>query len=109
MAYSEELAERIRAHLEGNPKIDEKKMFGGLAFLLSGNMSVGIIGDELMVRVGKDAHDEMVALPGARIMDFTGQEMKGWLVVGTPGIKKEEALGEWVERGVTFASSLPAK
>ena len=109
MAYSEELAERIRGHLEGNPNIEEKAMFGGLTFLLNGNMSVGIIGDELMVRVGKESHDEVVALPGTRIMDFTGRPMKGWVVVTTSAIKKEDSLGEWVERGVGFASSLPAK
>lgn len=109
MAYDEKLAERIRNCLEGVAGIEEKKMFGGLSFLLDGNMSVGVINDELMVRVGKDVHDELVELPGARIMDFTGRPMKGWLVVGGAGIADDGSLAAWVDRGTDYASNLPRK
>lgn len=109
MAYDEALAERIRGHLAGTPGVEEKKMFGGLSFLLNGNMSVGVIKNEMMVRVGPDAFDETVRLPGARIMDFTGRPMKGWLVVGGAAIATDDALAEWVERGTAFAATLPGK
>jgi TfoX/Sxy family transcriptional regulator of competence genes len=109
MAYDEGLAERIRSYLDGVAGIEEKKMFGGLAFLLDGNMAVGVIKDELMVRVGKEDHDDLVDLPGARIMDFTGREMKGWLVVGGSGIASEANLASWVDRGTAFVATLPKK
>ena len=109
MAYDEALAERIRDHLEGNPEIAEKKMFGGLSFLLAGNLAVGVIGDELCVRVGPDAGDEALNRPGARPFDMTGRPMKGWIMVGTPGIASEDDLAAWIERGVGFAAALPPK
>lgn len=109
MAYSEDLAERIRANLEGNPAIEEKKMFGGLSFLLNGNMSVGVIGEELCVRVGTDAHEEALSEPGARIMDFTGRPMNGWVMVDSDGFPDDAGLEAWIERGVGFASTLPPK
>lgn len=84
-------------------------MFGGLSFLLNGNMAVGVIKDELMTRVGPAAFDELVDLPGARIMDFTGRPMKGWIVVGAEGIDDDGSLSEWVERGTDFAATLPQK
>ena len=109
MAYDEHLAERLRDHLAGVPDVSEKQMFGGLSFLVGGNMAVGIIGDELCVRVGKENHDEAMAQAGARIMDFTGRPMQGWIMVGTDGIAEDAELAGWVERGVGFASSLPPK
>ncbi len=109
MAYDEGLAERIRLHLGGQAGITEKPMFGGLSFLLDGNMSVGIVGEELCVRVGKDRHDELVAEPGARIMDFTGRPMKGWLFVAPEGFDSDADLAAWVGRGLEFAGSLPPK
>jgi len=109
MAFDIALAERVRAYLDGVANIEERQMFGGLAFLLEGNMAVGVIGDELMVRVGKASHDELVAQPWSRIMDFTGREMKGWLVIGGPGIDDDGDLAAWVERGIDFAATLPAK
>lgn len=109
MAYDETLADRIRGCLDGLAGIEEKQMFGGLSFLLNGNMAVGVIKDELMTRVGPDAFDELVELPGARIMDFTGRPMKGWIIVGEVGISDDESLLEWVERGTDFAATLPEK
>lgn len=109
MAYDESLAERVRTALEDEPEVTERKMFGGLAFMLGGNMCCGIIGNELMVRVGPDAYDDALALPHAREMDFTGRPMRGIVYVAAPGIATDPDLDAWVARGVAFAGSLPRK
>jgi hypothetical protein len=109
MAYDDGLAAAVRARIGTRPGISEREMFGGLAFLLHGNMAVGVSGDELMVRVGKDGHDEAIALPGARLFDMTGRPMRGWLLVGAEGIATDDDLGAWVERGVAYAATLPPK
>jgi TfoX/Sxy family transcriptional regulator of competence genes len=109
MAYDEGLAQRLREQTEEDPRIAERKMFGGLCFLVSGNMAFGIVGDELMVRVGPDAYDECLARPHAREMDFTGRAMKGIVYVGTDGFAEDDELAAWVARGLDFAGSLPAK
>ena len=84
-------------------------MFGGLAFMLHGNMSVGVINDELMVRSGPDRHPEALERPHARPMDFTGRPMKGFVFVTQPGIASDADLQEWLRLGVEFAESLPRK
>lgn len=109
MAYDEDLANRVRARLAEQDGITEKAMFGGLAFLLRGNMAVGISGDELMVRVGPDATDDALARPHTRVFDMTGRPMKGWILVARDGVKTSRQLGGWVRRGVQFAGSLPPK
>lgn len=109
VAYSEALADDIRSRLAGRTDVTEQQMFGGVAFMVSGNMAVGVNGEELMVRVGKDAHDEAVSLPGARIFDMSARPMRGWVMVAADGIATEEALDAWIDRGVAFAESLPAK
>jgi TfoX/Sxy family transcriptional regulator of competence genes len=109
MAYDEGLAERIREATEGVRGIAEKKMFGGLCFLISGNMCCGIVGDELMVRVGPDAYEDCLALPHAREMDFTGRAMKGMVYIATDGFESDQDLAAWIERGAAFARSLPKK
>ncbi|MCH7488478.1 MAG: TfoX/Sxy family protein [Chloroflexi bacterium] len=109
MAYDEELAERIRAALADRTDVSERKMFGGLTFMLRGNMCCGVEKENLMVRVGPDAYDEALAQPGARLMDFTGRPMKGMVFVGPEGYESDDGLAAWVERGVAFALSLPAK
>ncbi|MBT2363988.1 TfoX/Sxy family protein [Streptomyces sp. ISL-10] len=109
MTFDEGLAERIRAHLGADPAIGEKRMFGGLAFLYAGNMAVGVIGDELMVRVGPDATDAALARPGARPFDFTGRPMRGWVVVGASAVSEDEALADWIDQGRAFAAGLPPK
>ncbi len=109
MAYDEGLAQRVREALQDRDDVAEKKMFGGLAFLLGGNMCVGIIGEELMVRVGPDAYEECLALPHAREMDFTGRPMRGMLTVGEAGFESDAALEAWVERGAAFAGGLPPR
>ena len=84
-------------------------MFGGIAFMLNGNMAVGVSGDELVVRVGKDAHDEALALPGARTFDMSGRPMRGWILVAPEGIASDTDLDAWINRGVAWAESLPPK
>lgn len=84
-------------------------MFGGLAFLNAGNMAVGVIGDDLMVRVGPAATAAALARPGARVFDFTGRPMRGWVVVDASTLTEDEALAEWVEQGYAFAAGLPPK
>ncbi len=108
MAYDEVLAARIRDELTPVPDVTEKKMFGGLAFLVAGNMAVGVIGDELCVRTGTDDFETLLEEPGTRIFDFSGRPMRGWLMVGGPGLE-EGPLAGWVERGLAFVRSLSPK
>ena len=84
-------------------------MFGGIAFLLGGNMCVGVVGEELMVRVGPTAYDEALAKPHARAMDFTGKPLRGMVYIAEAGIRSDRGLSGWIERGVVFAGSLPPK
>ena len=99
MAYDEELAERIRGVLRGRAGVEERKMFGGLAFLLGGRMFCGIVKSDLMVRVGPERHEEALKLPHVRPMDFTGRPSRGMVFVA-PAALRSEALRRWVERGV---------
>ncbi|HEY2292298.1 MAG TPA: TfoX/Sxy family protein [Thermoanaerobaculia bacterium] len=109
MAYNEALATRIRAQLAGSAGVSEKRMFGGLAFLKNGNMFVGVTGDELMARVGKENYADSLARKHVREMDFTGKPLAGYVFVGAQGIAKDTDLGFWVERCQAFAETLPAK
>ena len=108
MAYSEELAERVRDVLMRDG-ISERKMFGGLAFMLNGNMCCGVLGEELMVRVGTDGYDLALARPHAREMDFTGRPMRGMVMVSPEGTAEDEEMADWVETAFEFATSLPPK
>jgi len=109
MAYDEKLAERVREVLRRRRGVTEKKMFGGLAFLVKGHMACGVIGDDLMVRVGADAYEAALQKAGARPMDFTGRPMKGMVYVGPRGHRRAPSLRAWVEQGVSYAKSLPPK
>ena len=109
MAYNEQLAERIRAVVGDDPGLSERKMFGGIAFMLNGNMFCGITRDDLMVRVGPDRFEEALASSGARPMDFTGRPMKGMVFVGSEGYGTDDQLRGWVAQTLEFARSLPAK
>ena len=109
MAYSEELAERVRAVIGDDPRLSERKMFGGLCLMVDRNMCVGIVGDELMVRVGPDGYEDALAEPHAREMDFTGKSMRGMVYVGDSGIAEDDDLERWIARGIAFVSTLPAK
>ena len=109
MAYDEKLAERVRRVLTGQDGVVEKQMFGGLAFMLHGNMSVGVDQDRLMVRVGPDRYLEALERSHARPMDFTGRPMKGFVYLPPEGLSTDADLQEWVAMGVDFALSLPKK
>ena len=110
MAYDEELAERIHRLVGGGPDVTEKKMFGGLAFLVGGNMAVGASGQGgILVRIDPDESDELVAATSARPMEMRGREMRGWLRVAAGDLRAEGELEQWVERGVAYARSLPQK
>lgn len=94
----------------GNPsELVEKEMFGGVGFMVRGNMAVGVIDDELMVRIDKTETDAALEEPGTRAFDYTGRPMKGWVMVGDAGITTQEGLSRWVQQGVEYALSLPPK
>jgi TfoX/Sxy family transcriptional regulator of competence genes len=110
MAYDEDLANRIRELLAGEPGVTEKRMFGGLAFLVGGHMSVAASGQGgLMVRVDPEDTDALLARPHARPFEMRGRAMDGWLRVAPEGVGTKRQLEPWVERGVAYARSLPPK
>ena len=110
MAVDDDLANRLRERLAGEDGLTEKRMFGGLAFMLAGNMAVGISSTgELLVRVGPDATDAALEDPHARLFDMGGRPMKGWILVAPAAVEDDRALAAWVQRGVAFARSLPPK
>ncbi len=109
MAFDEHLAARVRNLVEDNPTVEEKRMFGGLAFLTGGNMSVGVHGSELIVRIAPLETPLALREPGVRAFDITGRPMKGWLLVSASAIAEDATLAAWVNRGLTYAASLPTK
>ena len=110
MAYDEELADRLRDLLTGERGLTEKKMFGGLAFMIGGNMAIAASGQGgLMVRVDPDQSDALVATTSARLVEMRGRQMPGWLRVDAPDVRTKQQLAEWVKLGVNYARSLPAK
>ncbi|HKE98624.1 MAG TPA: TfoX/Sxy family protein [Actinomycetes bacterium] len=109
MAFDEGLAERLRGQLGTHPGVTEKHMFGGLSFLLAGNMCCGVIGAELVVRVGPDGTDDALAQPGARLFDFGGRPMAGWVMVAPGALESPQALTAWVDRGLAYVRTLPPK
>ena len=108
MAYNAEIADRVLKMMVGREGLTERKMFGGIAFMLNGNMCCGVTNDDLMVRVGADGLEDALDQPHARPMDFTGRPMKGFVFVDA-GAVGNRVLRHWIQRGVTFAESLPAK
>jgi TfoX/Sxy family transcriptional regulator of competence genes len=110
VAYDEELAHRIRELLSGEPDLSEKKMFGGLAFLMAGNMAVAASGrGGVLVRVDPAQSDALVASTNARLMEMRGRRMQGWLRVAPGDVRTKRQLAKWVELGATYARSLPTK
>jgi TfoX/Sxy family transcriptional regulator of competence genes len=110
VAYDEELADRIRELVAGERALTEKKMFGGLAFLIGGNMAIAASGQGgLLVRVDPAESEKLVGTTPARLMEMRGREMPGWLRVDTDDVRTKKQLSAWIERGVSFARSLPAK
>ena len=109
MAYDEGLAQIVREFLEELPGYIEKKMFGGICFLLHGNMACGRINNDLVVRVGPDNYEDSLKLPNTREFDITGRSMKGWIMMSGDRFDSDTAVMEWVQKGVDFSLSLPPK
>jgi hypothetical protein len=110
VAYDVELADRLRELIAGEPDVTEKKMFGGLAFLIAGNMAVAASGQGgVLVRVDPAQSKNLVATTNARLMEMRGRQMQGWLRVDSADVRTKRQLAKWVERGTTYARSLPAK
>jgi TfoX/Sxy family transcriptional regulator of competence genes len=109
MAFDEGLAERIRGVLDARSDVDERRMFGGIAFLVAGNMACGVMRDDLMVRMEPDAAAALESEPGVRRFDMGGRPMKGWLLVAPEATADDGDLERWVRRGEEFAASLPPK
>lgn len=109
MGFDEGLAERIRKHLAGQKGLTEKRMFGGLAFLLNGNMCCGVHQRQLIVRLDPAQTDIALAEPHTRIFDLSGRPMKGWILVEPAGLVDEPMLARWLRFGANYAASLPKK
>jgi len=109
MAYDEQLAQRLRKIFAGKKHVEEKKMFGGLCFMVSDHMCCGIVGNQLMARVGADNYDHCLQRPHVSEMDFTGKAMKGMVYVKAEGIASHRDLNAWIDLCVEFVNTLPAK
>lgn len=109
MAYDLEVADQIRTVIGPHPGLTEREMFGGISFMINGNMAVGVSGDELMVRVGTESHEEALARPGARPSIMGTRDMKGWVKVAEEGFSTADDFASWVKWGVDYAESLPPK
>lgn len=109
MGYDEALADRVRDALGAREGASERKMFGGVVFMIGGNMAVGVIGEDLMVRLDPTDAEHALTEPHTRPMDFTGRPMKGMVYVDPGGTEADDDLSAWVEAGADFAASLPSK
>ena len=109
MAFSEPLAQRIRQRLGRCKNVEEKKMFGGVGFLLNGNLLVGVWKNSLIVRLGPDNYDDALLEPHVREFDITGKPMKGWVMVEPEGVEDDNRLRAWIERAGRFVTTLPSK
>jgi len=109
MAFDEGLAHRIREGLAKHRAVSEKRMFGGVAFLLNGNMCVGVLRDEMIVRLHPEHMNLALQQAHTRAFDITGRPMKGWILVGSAGIEEDEILAKWLQVATEYAGSLPIK
>jgi TfoX/Sxy family transcriptional regulator of competence genes len=109
MAYDEKLADRVRDLLASRSDVTERKMFGGIAFMVAGNMACGVLGKDLIVRLGEEDGEKALAEEGVRPFDFTGKPMKNIVYVAPERTADDDALSEWVDAGADFAASLPSK
>lgn len=109
MAYDEVLAQRVRAKLKSTRGLTEKKMFGGVGFLINGNMACGVNKQDLIVRLADADSDRALKRAYVRPFDMTGRPMKGWILVASEGLSADRALAEWIEKSVAFARTLPPK
>lgn len=105
MPFSERLADRVRTALQDRADVVEKKMFGGIAFMIQGSMACGVMGDDLMARLAPDQYAAALGKPHVRVMDFTGRPLKGFVYVEAAGIRTAPQLKKWVDETVTFATS----
>jgi hypothetical protein len=109
MPYDEKLAERIRTKLKGTRGLTEKRMFGGVGFMVNGNMACGVHKNDLIVRLSDEGADAALKRAHVRVFDMTGRPMKGWITVQPEGVKTDNALHAWIDSSVAFAKSLPPK
>lgn len=109
MAYDEELAERVRNLISARAGVTEGKMFGGIAFMVGGNMAVGVNGDDLIVRLNREEAEKALSETGVREFDLSGRPMSGWIQVEPEQTAEDESLAAWVEAGAAYATSLPVK
>jgi TfoX/Sxy family transcriptional regulator of competence genes len=109
VAYDEDLAQRVRDVLAARAEVTERKMFGGIAFMVAGNMACGVLGEDLIVRLGDDEGEKALAEDGVRPFDFTGKPMKNIVYVAPERTSDDAGLAEWVETGADYAASLPPK
>ena len=109
MPYNQSLAKRIRSELEQVPDLQVKKMFGGVAYMVRGNMACGVHGNDLIIRVGTKKYDEVLTRPYTKPFDMTGRPMAGWVMVEPDGYRSDNDLKTWIDEGIDFANSLKAK
>jgi len=109
MAYDENLVQRLRTHLAGIPGLTEKKMFGGVGFMVNGNMTCGVHKQYFIARLSPEHYEQAMRKPNVKTFDITGRPMKGWIMVSAEGIGSEDDLKEWIKQGVTLAQSMPRK
>lgn len=109
MVYDFRLAARIESFAEQNPFLQKKKMFGGIGYLFNGNMAFGILGDDLIVRIGLDQYEEALQQPFTKLFDTRGRPMRGWVMVTPAGTEEDQGLVDWLQKGIQFTSTLPPK
>jgi TfoX/Sxy family transcriptional regulator of competence genes len=109
MPYNEDLAKRIRTKLKSRSGIAEKSLFGGIGFLVGGNMACGVHKQDLVVRLSEKDFDRAIKDPNARVFDIGGRPMKGWILVSSGGYASDKSLQDWIKKGIAFARSLPSK
>ena len=109
MAYDEGVAQRVRELISDQPGYEEKKMFGGIGFLIHGNMACGVLRKDLIIRVGAEKYTDSLLQPHVELFDITGRAMMGWVIVKEPGYRDEQDLQDWTSQGVAYALTLPAK
>ena len=109
MAYDGQLAQRVRAIVGPRSRVTERKMFGGVAWMVEGNMACGVLGDEVIIRMSAEESERALAEPGTRRFDFTGRPMRGFVVVGGLSIEDDAQLAAWIDAGADYASSLPPR
>lgn len=109
MSYNQDIADRVLAVLGAEPTLRRKSMFGGMAFIVQGNLACCVLNDDVIVRVPKEGYDAILKLPHVREMDYSGRPMRGWVCVGPEAMSTDASLAEWVRYGASTALALPPK